>query len=289
MSDARPLSLRFVSASGSHTTLALRAATGCPRALHNAWEIFGNDVVDDQAIAQVAGLVKLSGDGYSAGLFTQDCDIAFDPEDAGHTRRNSQAKIVFKRSMSEKPAENEVAYPAFPKKETLDLRCGPMSAQGDPIVSFCGVTERPGARKLFLEVFAKNGREHGVDTLMIERESFNHPDHTSFLGLIRGSHFVLCPQGVGRYSYRFYETLAAGRVPVIPTNGHTVAPAELDNYATIVRAAGPGDVRTAWESLRHRWPEIHEQNRRAWREHASPFGAIPHMVRSIRERLGVAA
>jgi hypothetical protein len=51
------------------------------------------------------------------------------------------------------------------------------------------------------------------------------------------SRFVLCPRGAGTSSIRLYETIAAGRVPVIIADDWVVP-------------AGP-----AWESFSLRWPE----------------------------------
>ncbi len=51
------------------------------------------------------------------------------------------------------------------------------------------------------------------------------------------SHFVLCPRGAGTSSYRLYETMAAGRVPVIISDDWS-APSGID-----------------WDAFSIRWPE----------------------------------
>lgn len=46
---------------------------------------------------------------------------------------------------------------------------------------------------------------------------FNHTDieQLDYLREISNSHFVLCPRGIGTATYRLYETLQLGRIPVI--------------------------------------------------------------------------
>jgi hypothetical protein len=58
-----------------------------------------------------------------------------------------------------------------------------------------------------------------------------------YRGVLGRSRFVLCPRGRGTSSFRLYETLAAGRVPVVISD-EWVAP------------AGPD-----WDACCLRWPE----------------------------------
>lgn len=58
-----------------------------------------------------------------------------------------------------------------------------------------------------------------------------------FAEIVRRSKFILCPRGMGTSSFRLYEAIAAGRVPVILSD-HWLPP------------CGPD-----WESFSVRWPE----------------------------------
>ena len=60
---------------------------------------------------------------------------------------------------------------------------------------------------------------------------------TAFREVMDRSHFVLCPRGAGTSSYRLYEVMAAGRVPVIISDDWT-APLGVD-----------------WDAFSIRWPE----------------------------------
>ncbi len=61
-------------------------------------------------------------------------------------------------------------------------------------------------------------RDNSTNTLNRRTEYFN---------LVRGSRYIICPRGDGNQSLRFYETLSAGRVPILidtkiklPLEGH---------------------------------------------------------------------
>ena len=78
------------------------------------------------------------------------------------------------------------------------------------------------------------------DFMFWDTDQPNHEDRRErFRTILARSRFVLCPRGRGTSSIRLYETLAAGRVPVIIS----------DEWSP---PAGPD-----WESCSIRWPEGH--------------------------------
>jgi hypothetical protein len=62
---------------------------------------------------------------------------------------------------------------------------------------------------------------HGSDTFVKERLNFNHGNPASdsdkkfFAEILQRSYFTLCPRGVGTSSYRIFEAMRLGTVPVI--------------------------------------------------------------------------
>jgi len=87
-----------------------------------------------------------------------------------------------------------------------------------------------------------------------------------FASIVRDSKFVLCPRGGGLASFRLFETLAAGRVPVIISDGWVppvgpmwdrvalrVPESQVDRVASIVQSresefdAMARNARSAWE------------------------------------------
>lgn len=75
-----------------------------------------------------------------------------------------------------------------------------------------------------------------------------------FAGVLARSRFVLCPRGRGTSSIRLYETLAAGRVPVIVSDGW-IEPEGPDWDACSVRVG---------ESEIDRLPEVLEERDQDW-------------------------
>lgn len=253
---------------------------------------FGSCVQDADLWHQAAACWECRDDGYrlevahdpylqpthpQTGLDT----ILFDPWDAGHLRRDPGVPVVFKRSAPQTPAQNEVAYPAWVRTKTLDLDCGPAAVGSRPVVSFCGVAHRPPVRASFIARFWTDAR---LDCRVIERKTFAYPDPAAFLGSIRQAHYVLCPPGMGRFTYRFYETLAAGRIPVVPDGACTI-PDAVRSAAEIVTAASADDLVEHWTTNRAHVAEIHARNRAAWMRYASPLGSLVWMARAATGRL----
>lgn len=286
MSD--PVPIRFVpgweSRRDAHILLPFFvAATGDVDAIGRLCELYGKSLVTDQLLARARASFRLDDKkGYVLGLAPRVCDILLNPRDEAQST-TEQAPVVLKRSMPFRPRPHEVALPAWSLTKTIDILCAPAPITSRPRVSFCGVTCRPALRKAVVErVEAADCIEHRV----IHRENFSYPDNQGFLDNIRWAHFVLCPSGVGRFSFRLYETLAAGRVPVFPLNGTTVGPAELMENATIIQTTLPSDMVKAWAGLRLDWGAVHARNRRAFFEYASPLGCMPHLAAAIALRLG---
>lgn len=75
--------------------------------------------------------------------------------------------------------------------------------------------------------------------------------------LLSRSKFVLCPRGAGTSSLRLYETLAAGRVPVVISDGW-IPPPRLDWRAAIVRVCESDvtKIPALLEGLEPEWPQL---------------------------------
>jgi hypothetical protein len=151
---------------------------------------------------------------------------------------------------------------------------------GGPYPAFPGPAERAARTPDLLYSF-RGARTHAVRDKLFELE---HPrGHTEYAGgadffasdmrpsrsseaelerarrryteLTARSKFVLCPRGQGPSSFRLYETLAAGRVPVVISD-QWLAPPRVDWDACVVRVA---------ERDAHRVPRILEESEPAWR------------------------
>jgi hypothetical protein len=100
--------------------------------------------------------------------------------------------------------------------------------------------------------------------------------------LVGRSKFVLCPRGHGPSSFRLYETLSAGRVPVVISDDW-LAPPRVDWDACSVRVAecDVAGVPRLLERLEPRWPEMAATSRAAFAEHFSNGRLWHHYATSI--------
>jgi hypothetical protein len=117
------------------------------------------------------------------------------------------------------------------------------ASEADLLVSFVGSPTHPMRRRLF-ELRHPRGVFERVDGFLFHDSSSSRYSERRerFRNLLRRSKFVLCPRGHGTASLRLFETMAAGRVPVVISDDW-VAP------------RGP-----CWETLSVRWPERGEPN-----------------------------
>ena len=112
------------------------------------------------------------------------------------------------------------------------------------------------------------------------------PRRARFEDILHRSRFVLCPRGRGTSSIRLYETLAAGRVPVIISDDW-VAPRSV-NWDEFSIRWPEGRVKGLVETLEERdrdWAEMSAAAARAHREFFSPevwFHRVVELCREIR-------
>ncbi|MGB0866242.1 MAG: exostosin domain-containing protein [Granulosicoccaceae bacterium] len=110
-----------------------------------------------------------------------------------------------------------------------------------------------------------------------------------FARTMRLSNFVLCPRGLGVASYRLYETMEAGRAPVIITD-HWVAPAHTD-WSFALRLP-ERDLPKLGDLLRSHADEARDRGeaaRKAWEENFAPatlFKSVGEELAALELTLG---
>ena len=117
-------------------------------------------------------------------------------------------------------------------------------------------------------------REMGPDLLARARHEYAE--------LIGRSKFVLCPRGRGPTSFRLFETLMAGRVPVVISDDW-LPPPRVDWDRCIVRVA-ERDVATIpvlLDGLEPRWPELVAAGREQHSTQLAPDRLWHHFCTSI--------
>ena len=135
-----------------------------------------------------------------------------------------------------------------------------------------------------------------VETRFILRDNFfagvadHSPDaqdrvRKAYLQNLVESDYVLCARGGGNYSYRFYETLAAGRIPLL-LDTNCVLPFDFaidyDEHAVVVdadRVSGVADALDGFHSKlsSEEFLNLQARCRCLWDEYLSPAGFFAHL------------
>ena len=122
---------------------------------------------------------------------------------------------VFRTSINKtRQKKNEFAMPAW----SADFKfTGTTYKCNKPVVSFCGAITDP-VREKCIQQLEKNSK---VKVDFIIRRAFwggsphNPTLRSEYIENIKNSDMVLCCRGAGNFSYRLYETLSVGRIPII--------------------------------------------------------------------------
>jgi hypothetical protein len=106
-------------------------------------------------------------------------------------------------------------------------------------------------------------------------------DYAEFL---RRTRFILCPRGFGVGSVRLFETLKAGRVPIIISDGY-VLPEGIDwNSCSIrIREGQIGRIREIVKSNLDRWPSMARNARAVWENHFADDKILSYLGSNIEE------
>ena len=102
--------------------------------------------------------------------------------------------------------------------------------------------------------------------------------------VIQNSKFVLCPVGSGPSSFRLFETMAAGRVPVIISDEWVppLGPTWADFSITVPERKVRG-IAEIVASQEHRFPDMSNAARAAWEEWFAPNVLFHRMVEACTE------
>lgn len=128
--------------------------------------------------------------------------------------------------------------------------------------------------------FLKDTSEFNVWNASDETKEQRAKEYIDVLG---GSHFVLCPRGIGTSSIRLYETLEAGRVPVIIAD-HWVPPEETDwSFAIQVKENNISSLPGLLKALEAEAGERGEAARKAWLQSYAPDTLFSTLGNAIAE------
>ena len=107
-----------------------------------------------------------------------------------------------------------------------------------------------------------------------------------YADLLARSKLVLCPRGMGFSSYRLYETMRMGRVPVILSD-NWVPPLGVnwDSFAVFVSEQDLNNIRHIMEEFEQSWEERGKLAREAWETFFAPDVLFHYIIEQCKEIL----
>lgn len=101
----------------------------------------------------------------------------------------------------------------------------------NPSVGFCGWVSK--WRKQIIKNLKEDGR---IDTNFVELNRFygGSPPNKEFVENVTSTHFTVGQRGAGAFSQRFYQTLSAGRIPVLSDTDVALPLPELIEWKNII-------------------------------------------------------
>lgn len=188
--------------------------------------------------------------------------------------------ILYRTSFYKKSKKiNELAFPAF----SPDFFKNNYLENSKLSVGFCG--QIGSGRKKYLEIlknsdietnfiFRKGFWAPGVDRKLARKEYFDN---------ISNNLFTFCYRGGGNFSYRFYETLMMGRIPIL-VNTDCVFPFEdkinINKLGIIIEEKDDiiNSIKEYYELNKNNLLDIQKNNRKIWEEYYSPVGFIKSLI-----------
>lgn len=149
-------------------------------------------------------------------------------------------------------------------------------------IGFCGAYHCN--RMKYLQIL----HDSDIETNFILRSGFWAPEvsvkknaKAEYMDNIRDNIFTFCYRGVGNFSYRFYDVMMMGRIPVF-INTDCVLPFE-DKYTDIGIIINEGDdmvqsIKDYYTKNKHRLYEIQQNNRNIWEKFYSPVGFLANFI-----------
>jgi len=110
-----------------------------------------------------------------------------------------------------------------------------------------------------------------------------------FLNNVIGTDYTLCARGAGNFSYRFYETLAAGRVPLMIDTDCVLPFADKIDWSRHCCIVPERELKNIGSHLlafhaklnAETFAKLQSANRTLWESYLSPNGAYVHVIDAV--------
>lgn len=193
--------------------------------------------------------------------------------------------ILYRTSLyASQKKNNEYAFPVF----IPDIFKHSNGYSENISIGFCGDSNRP-VRKETLEVL-KNGKiavNHDEVFSFYQNPSVDKKiGREKFLNNLQNNIFILCPRGCGNFSYRFYETMCFGRIPIF-INTDCVLPFEDSiNYKNEIPFIEENELHLLNDKIKeycekHDLMEKQKKCRKIWEDHFSPNGFLENLKKEL--------
>jgi hypothetical protein len=203
--------------------------------------------------------------------------------DDDDTEFNFDNSIIFRTSIYKtKKPKNYSSVPAFCndlKKESIySFR----SKNEIPTIGFCGaITHR--YRQIIIDEISNSKK---LKTNFLIRNNFwggkiwDNQVRQDYINNILSSDFIICVRGAGNFSYRFYETLCMGRIPLVLDTDISFPFEDYINYDEKILKIKVEDLQNVEKLIYSFWDKIDDLEKYQkdlisfWENHLSPVGFI---------------
>ena len=132
-----------------------------------------------------------------------------------------------------------------------------------------------------------------VDSFILDNGNLTHhtvPSNsrrafeTSFVDVLQASQFVLCPRGIGVCSYRLFETMQMGRVPVIISDDWIPVPdLPWEECSITIKESQIESIPDILQERRKDAQEMGVMARKIWEQYFSPQVSLTQLIRAAEE------
>lgn len=211
--------------------------------------------------------------------------VCLNNDDFGGDYNITEDVILFRTSLyASQKKNNEYAFPVF----IPDISKHSKGYSENVSIGFCGDSNRP-IRKEALQIL-KNGKiivNHDEVFSFYQNPSVDKKiGRERFLNNLQKNTFILCPRGCGNFSYRFYETMCFGRIPIF-INTDCVLPFEKEiDYRNEIPFIEENELHLLNDKIKeycekHDLVEKQKRCRKIWEEYFSPNGFIENMKKIL--------
>lgn len=169
----------------------------------------------------------------------------------------------------------------------IPLACGPHFEIHDPVrtipLSFVGSVTHPIRQKLLMEV---NGKSGVLLQAFEWQENISSERSQNFKQITLNSMFSLCPRGYGATSYRLYEAIQLGAIPVYVSDKHLLPWSDEIDWSSFCLILKPDQISKIFELTlgmgNKKMREMQTNLVGIWDKHFSIEASCRHIAKRIK-------